>query len=70
MNLNKLENVSIYSKYVKVFIGGMSVGGLIVFLNMNYIHESPIGGFVFKDDKVYNLCEVDGTDVKLTTKGK
>lgn len=70
MSLNKLENVSSYREYVKVFALGFIVGGFVVFLNMNYVHESPIGGFVFKDNKVYNLCEIDGTDVKLTTRGK
>jgi hypothetical protein len=48
---------------------GIIIGSYTAYnaITTNYVevHPSEVGGFVFKDNKVYNLCEVNGFDVKM-----
>ena len=66
MNDKILKYAGLYYTHIKVFVLGLIVGGFIVYTNTLYVHESPVGGFVFKDSKVYNLCEIDGMNVVLS----
>jgi len=55
---------------VKVFLIGISLGILVTYSQMEFVHQSKaVGGIIFKNNKIYNLYEVNGIDVNFHTVG-
>lgn len=73
MNLND-EKTLVLKSLLKPVLISLVVGSLVSsyltyrYMKVNYveIHSSEVGGFIFKDNKVYNLAEVNGLDIKLS----
>jgi len=63
MNADQYKsNDRTFTTYMIIFAVGILIGGGVVYryFNVNYyeIHTSNIGGFIFKNNKVYSLEEI------------